>query len=376
MHDALEPNVKILIFGDDDFLRLHTASHRFISLLQTGLVGNGAQVSLSCDQYVDGISIGKRAWRSLRRVPKVRDCHVVLYYGQAVTTLIALAVWCRLRRIFFISYLVEWPPSVPGRSKASEINAQLFGRLVFRLPHGATVISQELATKAHSIRPELPVRVLPIMSEAAANPPTGEIERVEDAVNRSYVVLCADLDGYRPDATFAINVIAKVAGHVNLVLVGAASAETSAVLASAAESSGASSRVDIRSQLSQLELTMLYRGAVALLMPIRDDERSRCRFPSKLADYLSAGRPVITSRVGEVGRLFEEGAGVIFAAEMDALDWADKLELLLADPDRANRIGLIGLERSNEIFDCTKVTADLLDFLRAVLAPPVQPAKI
>lgn len=46
-------------------------------------------------------------------------------------------------------------------------------------------------------------------------------------------------------------------------------------------------------------LETCYKTAGALLMPLWNDDRSFTRLPNKLGGYLAAGRPVITSGVGD-----------------------------------------------------------------------------
>jgi glycosyltransferase involved in cell wall biosynthesis len=55
------------------------------------------------------------------------------------------------------------------------------------------------------------------------------------------------------------------------------------------------------------------------LLPFADKPLNRARFPIKLGDYLAAGLPVLTNRVGEMGRIVEaERAGVATASDPDA----------------------------------------------------------
>ena len=48
-------------------------------------------------------------------------------------------------------------------------------------------------------------------------------------------------------------------------------------------------------------------AADALVLPLADNENNRARVPFKFTDYLAAGRPVVTSPVGDLARWFEPG---------------------------------------------------------------------
>jgi len=80
--------------------------------------------------------------------------------------------------------------------------------------------------------------------------------------------------------------------------------------------------------VSRQELWTLYAGAVALLAPLDSSERSRARFPWKIAEYLAAGRPVITNGVGEIPRYFTDGENALVARPDDEEDFASKIELV------------------------------------------------
>ena len=76
-------------------------------------------------------------------------------------------------------------------------------------------------------------------------------------------------------------------------------------------------RIEICGYLDRPALLAAYRAAAALLIPLHDDLRSRARFPSKLGEYLAAGRPVVTSRVGEIERFLEDGVTAYIAMPDD-----------------------------------------------------------
>jgi glycosyltransferase involved in cell wall biosynthesis len=57
----------------------------------------------------------------------------------------------------------------------------------------------------------------------------------------------------------------------------------------------------------------------ALMLPMRDNVSNRARWPSKLNDYLAAGRPVVATLVGEVAALAHYRFGVFGDATSEAL---------------------------------------------------------
>ena len=96
-----------------------------------------------------------------------------------------------------------------------------------------------------------------------------------------------------------------------------------------------------------------------------DTEASRARFPSKLSDYLMAGRPVVSSCVGEVAEYLRDGESALLSAPDDARAFADKMRRALDDPHRET-IAQRGQAVARESFDYRVQGRRLEQFLSAV----------
>ena len=128
----------------------------------------------------------------------------------------------------------------------------------------------------------------------------------------------------------------------------------------------ASGRVELVGYLKRAELLKLYQEAQALLIPLFDDVRSKARFPTKTAEYMASGRPVVTTQVGEMARLLRDGREAFIASAGDAEDYGVKICSALADTEAASRIGLAGREYARSHFDYRLHGPILLDaFARA-----------
>lgn len=67
-------------------------------------------------------------------------------------------------------------------------------------------------------------------------------------------------------------------------------------------------------QVSQDNLRLCIGASDLCLLPLSDTLANRVRYPDKLRNYLSCGRPVITTRVGEAGKIIEKfDLGVVTA---------------------------------------------------------------
>jgi glycosyltransferase involved in cell wall biosynthesis len=80
-------------------------------------------------------------------------------------------------------------------------------------------------------------------------------------------------------------------------------------------------------EVSYEDLVSYIAASDVLLLPLADSVANRARWPSRVNDYLAAGRPIVTTDVGDVAKLMRESdAGVVthtepegFAAGVSAL---------------------------------------------------------
>ena len=82
-----------------------------------------------------------------------------------------------------------------------------------------------------------------------------------------------------------------------------------------------------------------YLGACdVLVLPLRDTVANRGRWPSKVNDYMAAGRPIVSTAVGDLAGLFKE-AHIGLLAEATASDIAEKIGSVLADREAQVTMG-------------------------------------
>ncbi len=103
-----------------------------------------------------------------------------------------------------------------------------------------------------------------------------------------------------------------------------------------------------------------------MLLPLNDSIANRGRWPSKVGDYLAAGKPVVATRVGDVANLIEEGrCGVLtdVAPEDFALSTLD----VLCDRVRLDEMGSNARKVAEDKLDWRILTDQLEQFYLQVL---------
>jgi len=113
--------------------------------------------------------------------------------------------------------------------------------------------------------------------------------------------------------------------------------------------------------LDREALTAAMGCADVLLLPYTNRSVNVFRYPNKLGDYLSAGRPIVTNRTGDLGRLvIEERVGLAVEDSIEA--FADAITQLLDDRDLAEELGRRGRTLAETKLDWRFLAAGLERF--------------
>ncbi len=88
-----------------------------------------------------------------------------------------------------------------------------------------------------------------------------------------------------------------------------------------------------------------------------DTAQTRCKSPLKVVEYMSAGKAIVASAMGEVNRMLD-GCGILVPCG-DPISIADGVEMVLSDPARAREMGRRARARAEQKYNWT-VTADNL----------------
>jgi glycosyltransferase involved in cell wall biosynthesis len=127
------------------------------------------------------------------------------------------------------------------------------------------------------------------------------------------------------------------------------------------------SRVSITGRLPY-EVMLDYLSACDVLaLPLSDTIANRGRWPSKVNEYVSVGRPTVACEVGDVaGFLRDNDIGLL--VKPDAAQFADRLDELLSDPARANAMGDRAREVARSTYSQGAIAGKLEKFYRRVIA--------
>lgn len=152
------------------------------------------------------------------------------------------------------------------------------------------------------------------------------------APDGSFVITFAGMHGIAQALPSVLDAAAKANSRLHFSFVGDGPIKDS--LVDAAKERGLAN-VSFCAARPPEEIPRLLRGSDALLVPLSANPLFRSFVPSKLIDYMAAGRPVLLSAAGEPAALLERaGAGVAVAPE-DPQALADAARWLSEHPDEA-----------------------------------------
>ncbi|MFT3680269.1 MAG: glycosyltransferase [Ferruginibacter sp.] len=104
------------------------------------------------------------------------------------------------------------------------------------------------------------------------------------------------------------------------------------------------SNIVLLSGIPYTDLIANYKGADLLLIPLRDTIQDTARFPHKISEYTAAGKPLISTNIGELKYYFEDNNSAILANEYTMDAYIQCLEKALKEEGKLKKIGENGYQ--------------------------------
>ncbi len=121
--------------------------------------------------------------------------------------------------------------------------------------------------------------------------------------------------------------------------------------------------IEVLSNLEYEKLVSFYKGAKALLIPLRDTIEDTARFPNKICEYFASESIIITTNYGEVKYYFEDSKNSFVSESFTVNDYAQKLNLVLSDEAVLSSIRKESMETGRKYFDNYSYEDKLKEFV-------------
>jgi glycosyltransferase involved in cell wall biosynthesis len=326
---------------------------------------DGVRIIESPDLLWGRLRTGWDPLNALRRTLRLfHESYHVIHEFDSRPTVILPSKWKRSHRGATISDWGDWW----GRGGAiADRSDRLLNRLFepietffeehWRL-HCDAMITVSTALRDRAIRLGLPADKIDVIPNGAA---VDDIRELPQAECRARLKLPADaplvtFSGFvHYDLDLAIRSFLELRTHTPTatMLITGAKSDLSAFRAPEGSiiQAGLLSRSDLNAALCASDLHIL---------PLKDTLANRARFPGKLGDYLSSGRPLITNPVGDAAAIVEKNRlGVL--APPDAAAMGRRMSEVLADQALRKELGARAREYAVHEFSWKALARRLVD---------------
>lgn len=167
----------------------------------------------------------------------------------------------------------------------------------------------------------------------------------ESPYNFKYIAYCGYMGDNKDGVPILIEAFKKIQAdykEINLLLIGTASERE--MISLKEQVKGIEERVIFTGAVAHDAMPKLLSSASILALARPDNKQAEGGFPSKLGEYLSTGKPVIVTKVGEIPSYIQDGVNGYLVEPDDADLFANKLKYILDNYDEALIVGKEGLK--------------------------------
>ena len=126
-------------------------------------------------------------------------------------------------------------------------------------------------------------------------------------------------------------------------------------------------QVIFRGNVTREDMPQILMDADTLLLCRPNNRQALGGFPTKLGEYLATGNPVLVTRVGDINLYIRDGRNGYLAKPNDIDDFRFKLDSIIADYDKAKKVGVYGKELTNDAFNYSVQTQKVVAVLKTLL---------
>lgn len=245
-----------------------------------------------------------------------------------------------------------------GSLKITKSTHKHFDNVVGRYCDQAFYISNQLKLNLKESNPSIPIiKVPPLTDYQFFSTPIKTIDR-----HRPFFLFCAV--GYLEVFRFVMDSYELLPENgFDLVLIASGTAAQREQVESWAKASKKADRITVLSRIPINDLIAFYNQAHALLIPLRNNQQDKARFPHKISEYLATGNPIITTNIGEVRNYLKDGVSALIAENYDVSQFAERMLYSCEQRESAREIGHNGKKVGEANFDYNAYSTQFQNFI-------------
>ena len=147
-----------------------------------------------------------------------------------------------------------------------------------------------------------------------------------------------------------------------MYIIGGNSPKNFAAIEAAFKNSKYSSDIILYKNMPYNNIIPLYKSADLLIIPLRNNIQDIARFPHKVSEYTASGRPLISSKIGELKYYFKDKESALLADDYDIDMYVDALRQMKQNNLSFDDIGRKGYEVGYNNFHYTSNVEGIKNF--------------
>jgi len=305
------------------------------------------------------------AFLILKEINKKDKITGIICYTQLLQTQSYAFILSRMFKTKMVLEVSEHPLREYQRFLLKRIQGKVRVRFETRLSDGIICISQYLID--FYLKTGVPVKRLFLV------PSTVDTERFQiserSMLNFEYILYCGHLNIRKDGVDILIKSFAQVSDkfpEIKLVLIGTGSPDEETLLKKLVSILNFEDRVYFLGQITRTEVPNYLKNAKVLALSRPPSIVADAGFPSKLTEYLAAGKPVIVTKVGEIPNYLTDGKNAFLAQAGSIEGFSDKLHFVLNNYELAKKVALRGKELTSTIFNYNFQAHRIIGFLNSL----------
>ena len=326
-------------------------------------------------------NIISKLYSNLGSVSKARKKIELLNSEDAIDAIVLLDthIWilypflkfCRKKNIKVFHERTEYPLVVERKGFLGIIHNRMYSKFILPRFDGIYVISLALKNYFNRITEnKIPVSIINMVVDPLRFT-SGETPNSE---NQKYLVYCGSMDLDKDGVDILIRSFGKAINEseldkdINLMLIG----DNSNVvlyekLKRIIEESKCTGKVIFTGLMPRQKVPELLINAHALALSRPDNKQAEFGFPTKLGEYLTTGKPVIITRVGEIGLFLKDGENAFLASAGSVDSFSEKISEVFQNYPEALKIGSKGRELVFNEFNYLNQAKKLSGFIEEIV---------
>jgi len=325
---------------------------------------NKSKIFLILFQFIAYI---KRINRLVQEIDSNNKIDLIITFDTQFWEIIPILLIAKKKKIKVIHERTEFPFVVERQNFVGKINSLIYNKFIINQFNGLFVIT--LALKQYfekNLKFKKPIEIINMIVD-----PSRFVNFFDDKKlqNQDYIAYCGNMEGDKDGVDILINAFGYAINNyescknVYLKLIGDISNERLYNrLINIAKEAKCLERIDFTGKIDSSEIPCILNNAKALLLARPDNIQAKGGFPTKLGEYLSTGKPVIITRVGELYRFLNE-ENVFFAKPNNVESFAYQISKVFQNYENALLIGENGRKLVYNEFNYKVQTQILFEFI-------------